>query len=232
MVARTFDWDTAHVFATLGWKAAVAVALNAVAVGLFVLRDLRPPCAGDRSDGGPAAPWWLTVVHAGLIGLVVCWAHHPKLVLGVLVLFIGVATVTRRYHDPLHLRHGLMVGGFLSGLVVLGSHSGWWIGAAVTALDETGLYFAATAMTAITDNAALTYLGTQVPLTDGMRYALVAGSVTGGGLTVIANAPNPAGAAILQPTFNSHRISPLYLLLGASGPTIVVIVCFQVLPDL
>jgi hypothetical protein len=57
------------------------------------------------------------------------------------------------------------------------------------------MYFGATALTAITDNAALTYLGSLVEgVSDQLKYALVAGAVSGGGLTVIANAPNPAGA--------------------------------------
>ena len=58
-----------------------------------------------------------------------------------------------------------------------------------------------------------------------LRYAVVAGAVTGGGLTVIANAPNPAGQAILAPHFEDG-ISPLGLLKGALVPTLVATVAF------
>ena len=59
---------------------------------------------------------------------------------------------------------------------------------------QSALFFGAAALTAITDNAALTYLGSLVEdISDQSKYSLVAGAVAGGGLTVIANAPNPAG---------------------------------------
>ncbi|HEY1083178.1 MAG TPA: putative Na+/H+ antiporter, partial [Prosthecobacter sp.] len=64
-------------------------------------------------------------------------------------------------------------------------------------------------------------------ISDELKYALVAGAVTGGGLTVIANAPNPAGVGILQ---NARAfgggISPLGLLAGALMPTAVAILFF------
>ena len=93
------------------------------------------------------------------------------------------------------------------------------------------VFFGATALTAITDNAALTYLGSLVEgLSDEFKYALVAGAVTGGGLTVIANAPNPAGFSILRVRFDEESISPIGLLLAALAPTAVAIVCFWFLP--
>jgi len=50
-----------------------------------------------------------------------------------------------------------------------------------------------------------------------------------GGLTVIANAPNPAGQSILA-RFFKDGISPLGLLLGAIIPTIITYLCFILLP--
>ncbi|HAL70808.1 MAG TPA: hypothetical protein DCP71_03455, partial [Verrucomicrobiales bacterium] len=91
------------------------------------------------------------------------------------------------------------------------------------------LFYGATGLTALTDNAALTYLGSLVDgISADLKYALVAGAVTGGGLTVIANAPNPAGVGILQSSkvFGAEGISPLRLLLGALLPTFVAIVFF------
>ena len=91
------------------------------------------------------------------------------------------------------------------------------------------LFFGAISLTAITDNAALTYLGSLVEgIGPDLKYALVAGAVTGGGLTVIANAPNPAGVGILQTAkaFEDGGISPLGLFIGALLPTSVAIVCF------
>ncbi|MEO7560622.1 MAG: putative Na+/H+ antiporter, partial [Nitrosospira sp.] len=128
------------------------------------------------------------------------------------------------------LREGLMVGFFLAGLVVLGGYQKWWLQPMLTGMDNTTLYFGATLLTAVTDNAALTYLGSLLEGTSAeFRYALVAGAVTGGGLTVIANAPNPAGFSILKGSFEDGTIHPLGLLAAALPPTFVAILAFQLL---
>jgi hypothetical protein len=159
----------------------------------------------------------------------VAFAHHPDIFFGILVLFLGVVTATSEYQDSLKLREGLLVGFFLAGLVTLGSLQSYWLKPLIESLDGAALYFGATGLTALTDNAALTYLGSLVDgISDELKYALVAGAVTGGGLTVIANAPNPAGIGILQDAkvFNDEGISPLGLFLGALMPTVVAIVFF------
>ena len=118
---------------------------------------------------------------------------------------------------------------FLAGLVTLGSLQAYWLKPLIESLDGTALFFGATGLTAITDNAALTYLGSLVEgISDELKYALVAGAVTGGGLTVIANAPNPAGIGILQDSivFKDEGVSPTGLFLGALMPTAVAILFF------
>jgi Na+/H+ antiporter NhaD/arsenite permease-like protein len=83
-------------------------------------------------------------------------------------------------------------------------------------------------LTAFNDNAAITYLSTLVPgFTDSLKYAVVAGAVAGGGLTVIANAPNPAGQAILKKYF-ANGVSPVGILEGALVPTVIVWLCYLV----
>jgi di/tricarboxylate transporter len=87
-----------------------------------------------------------------------------------------------------------------------------------------------TLLTAFNDNAAITYLASQAPgLSIGAKYAIVAGAVTGGGLTVIANAPNPAGQSILNRFFNGG-ITPLSLAKAALIPTLIVGMCFMLIP--
>ena len=151
--------------------------------------------------------------------------------MGVLLLFLGIASAYPRFQDRLILREALMVGFFLAGLVVLGGMQQWWLQPLLLKMSPDQVYFGATALTAITDNAALTYLGSLVPgLSPEFKYMLVAGAVTGGGLTVIANAPNPAGYSILKGYFKDEHISPLWLFVAAAGPTCVAIVCFWLLP--
>jgi Na+/H+ antiporter NhaD/arsenite permease-like protein len=121
------------------------------------------------------------------------------------------------------------VGFFLAGLVIHGGLQGWWIAPVLENLSEIPLMLGAILLTAFNDNAALTYLSTLVPgLTEPLKYAVVAGAVTGGGLTVIANAPNPAGQSILRRYFE-HGVSPVRLLVAAIIPTVIVGLCFMLL---
>jgi Na+/H+ antiporter NhaD/arsenite permease-like protein len=73
----------------------------------------------------------------------------------------------------------------------------------------------------------ITYLATLVPNMDHpLKIAVVQGAVVGGGLTVIANAPNPAGQALLSRFFGG-TISPGRLALGALLPTVIAAVVFR-----
>jgi Na+/H+ antiporter NhaD/arsenite permease-like protein len=150
--------------------------------------------------------------------------------MGLLLFFIGFAHAYERYQDRLILREGLLVAFFLAGLVVLGAQQKWWLQPILVGMDTTVLFYGATFLTAFTDNAALTYLGSLLEGTSPeFQYSLVAGAVTGGGLTVIANAPNPAGFAILKESFEDDSIHPLGLLVAALPPTFVAILAFQFL---
>jgi Na+/H+ antiporter NhaD/arsenite permease-like protein len=169
----------------------------------------------------------MVVLHLVFLGLVVLFAHHPVMFLGVFLFFLGVAQAYERHQDRLILREGLLVGFFLAGLVVMGGQQQWWLQPILLSMSNDAVFFGATILTAFTDNAALTYLGSLVEgLSDGFKYALVAGAVTGGGLTIIANAPNPAGVAMLRGHFEDESINPLGLFLGALPPTILAALGF------
>lgn len=227
MVAQTWDWDTPFMIKTFGWRAAISIIASTAVVATIFRKELTSieSVKTDRRH----VPAWLTVLHVLFLFTVVFFAHHPDVFFGVMMLFLGFTTATREYQDNLKLREGLLVGFFLAGLVTLGSLQAYWLKPLIANLDGSMLFFGATALTAFTDNAALTYLGSLVEgIGSDLKYALVAGAVTGGGLTVIANAPNPAGVGILQTAkaFGSEGISPLGLFLGALGPTLVAVVCF------
>lgn len=229
MVAAKWGFDFPFMITTFGWRSAIAVLTTAALVTLLFreeLRELQPPRQDDHGVPVPAA---VMGVHLLFLAGVVVFAHHPSVFLGLFLFFLGFTEAYKRYQDRLILREGLMVAFFLAGLVTLGGQQKWWLEAVLLQLNPTALYFGATALTAVTDNAALTYLGSLVEgVSDQFKYALVAGAVTGGGLTVIANAPNPAGFAILKSYFQDDAISPLGLLYAALGPTLIAIVAFQI----
>ena len=223
MVAKTWGWDSAFMAATFGWKAAIAVLVNATAVTFI----LRPHIRDDDPNATKAdrIPPLVSAIHLAFLGLVVAFAHHPVIFMGLFMFFIGFTKAYEKYQNPLILKEGLLVGFFLGGLVILGGMQQWWLQPIVSSLKPLALFFGALGLTAITDNAALTYLGSLiVGMTDEAKYMLVAGAVAGGGLTVIANAPNPAGVSLLRDGFNDESIGVGGLLLGALPPTLVAMV--------
>ena len=230
MIATKWEWDTAYMLTHFGWRAAASCLVSAAMV-TFVYRKELNTIEPAQNPSAPI-PIWLTLTHLFFLAAVVGFAHHPDVFFGVFMLFLGVVTATREYQDNLKLREGLLVGYFLAGLVTLGSLQSWWLKPLIESMTGDTLFFGTTGLTALTDNAALTYLGSLVEgITPELKYALVAGAVTGGGLTVIANAPNPAGVGILQnaKAFGSEGINPLGLFVGALPPTAVAIVFFWLL---
>lgn len=179
----------------------------------------------QRDDPVPA---WVTLAHLLFMSWTIVNAHHPPLFVLGLLFFLGFAQVTEDYQNRIELKPAMLVGFFLAGLVIHGGVQAWWIAPILGNLDEVSLMAAATALTAFNDNAAITFLATLVPdFSDALKYAVVAGAVTGGGLTIIANAPNPAGISLLRKHFGGS-VSAILLLRAAIVPTLIVFVIFVV----
>ncbi len=227
MVAATWQWDSAFMAAHFGWKATLAVLVNASAVTWLLREHLRVRHDAPALTARTPAPLWTSVIHLAFLAAVVVLAHHPVLFLGLFLFFLGFTTAYPQHQSPLILKEALLVGFFLAGLVVLGSIQQWWLQPIVEGLQPLALFFGALGLTAITDNAALTYLGSLIDgITPQAQYMLVAGAVAGGGLTVIANAPNPAGVALLRKGFRDESIGAAGLLAGALVPTGVAALAF------
>lgn len=233
MVATEWKWGMAHMLGHFGYKAAIAVIMST----LWVAYRFRKELSGDfnlRADREDKLHprWWITLFHVIFVALVVYTSHHMVFFLGLFLFFIGFAEVTEEYQDSIKLKESILVAFFLAGLVTLGKQQAWWLQPLLGKLDDFSLFLGATGLTGITDNAALTYLGSLVELTESAKYYLVAGAVTGGGLTVIANAPNPAGFGILKDSFGEEGISPIGLLKAALLPTLLALLLFKFLPHL
>ncbi|XGC79773.1 putative Na+/H+ antiporter [Bdellovibrio bacteriovorus] len=235
MVASKWNWDFAFVFSNLGWKSAIAVIINSLGFIFFFRKDLLQSCitlkeVETRLQGGQAkTPSGVILLHLIFLAMIVLTGHYQNAFLGIFLLFLGVATVTKAYQDNLRLKESLLVAMFLGGIIQFGAFQKWWLAPLLSSLNDLFLFAGAVSLTAITDNAALTYLGSQVEtLTDSSKYALVAGAIAGGGLTIIANAPNAAGYNILNNKF-PNGLSPLHLLAAALPPTAVAVFCLWIL---
>jgi hypothetical protein len=242
MVARSWGWDTPFMLTHLGWRAAISIGVSIGAYFLLFRQELRalatraPVTDVERPDEEMAAgstllpvPWWVTAIHIAFMGWTVFNSHYPALFLGGFLFFLGFARATAPYQSRVDLRTPLLVGFFLAGLVIHGGLQGWWIAPVLASLEEFPLFLGATILTAFNDNALITYLATLVPnLGDPLKLAVVEGAVTGGGLTVIANAPNPAGQALLG-RFFGDAVSPFGLFAGALLPTVIAAAAFRLL---
>ena len=229
MVAKTWQWDSLFMLTNIGWRSALAVFVNALAVSLFFRRELL---GFEIEDGNGRSDVSIPVIalHLAFLVLIVLFVHHPYVFICILLMFLAFARAYPRFQDRLILRESLMVSCFLAGLVTLGGQQSWWLQPLLTSMSSSAVYYGATALTAVTDNAALTYLGSLVEgLSNEFKYALLTGAVTGGGLTIIANAPNPAGVSILQEHYKDGKVSPLGLLAAAALPTLVAIVAFRLI---
>ena len=259
MVATPWNWDMSFMASNFGWKAALGILISNVIYFIIFrsqfakmgkqdeveasanfhtpeVQTLKPGQISHEefearwSEREIPIPWWVTLVHIFFLAWTVYTAHYPALFIPGLLFFLGFLSLTATHQNKVELKGPIMVGFFLGGLIIHGGLQAWWIAPVLGSLAELPLMLTATVLTAVNDNAAITYLATLVPnLSPGSQYAVVAGAVTGGGLTVIANAPNPAGQSILG-RFFENGVNPLKLLIAALIPTIIMGICFMVLP--
>lgn len=230
MVARKWDWDLFFMLQHFGWKSFIAITLNTLLAAFILKKDLKITPLLPVARIKLSHPLPVLFLNLSLLIGVVIFAHDFLRLFLTLIVFVFLAQLSPRSLSPLKLKESLFVGLFLAGLVILGGKQTWWLEPLLSRLDHFSLFLGSTLLTAITDNAALTYLGSLVSgLSEEAKYALVSGAVTGGGLTVIANAPNPAGLAILKDTFEPQGMNPLKLLGAALLPTLLAAICFWVL---
>jgi hypothetical protein len=232
MVAGPWQWDSVYMLTHFGWRAALAVCVGTVATSFYFRKELLSldsSLAANEQKIQARIPAWVIAIHLVFMVLTIMNAHYIAFFIGFFLFFLGWCSVSKEYQDEIRIKESLLVGFFLAGLVTLGKLQDWWLQPLISQLGDLTLFWGALALTAVTDNAALTYLGTLVPdLSATARYALVAGAVAGGGLTVIANAPNPPGYGLLKNSFGADGISPLGLLLGALPFTILAAMAFLI----
>lgn len=241
MVAQKWNLSTTHMLVHYGDKAVLAILLSTAAYFAFFRKDLKAMAAqvpdldgdgmSDWTQRDVPVPLFVTITHLLFMLATVVFAHYPPMFIGGFLFFLAFSKATQHHQNPIALKGPILVGFFLGGLVVHGGLQGWWLQPIISSLSEWPLFAGSTILTSFNDNAAITFLASQVDgLTPALKYAVLAGAVTGGGLTVIANAPNPAGQALLARYFGDG-VSPLKLLAAALIPTIIVAMCFMLIPD-
>lgn len=231
MVSKTWHWSTAYMASHFGWKAILGIILSNI-LYYFCFRsefeDLQKKKTFEEKEKPLSTskrepvPLWISIVHLTFLAWTVVHSHYPVVFVGTFLLFLGFYKATLPYQTHINLKMPILVGFFLAALIVHGGLQAWWIAPLLSSVSSSTLMIISSILTAFNDNAEITYLASLVPgFTDVMKYAVVAGAVTGGGLTVIANAPNPAGQALLSKYF-PDGVAPLSLFLSAIVPTLIV----------
>ncbi|ADI39065.1 putative uncharacterized protein [Waddlia chondrophila 2032/99] len=235
MVTKSWHWDTPYMAFHFGWKAIMGILICNLTYYLVFRHEfkrleenskLRHVWEEKEKKDEMKIPFWISLVHLFFLAWTVVHNHYPSIFIGTFLLFLGFSQATSSYQRRLDLKPAILVGFFLAGLVVHGNLQGWWIAPVLSNASEGMLLLVSAFLTSFNDNAEITFLATLIPsFTDGMKYAVVAGAVTGGGLTVIANAPNPSGQAILGKYFD-NGISAVSLFSAAIYPAVIMGVCF------
>ena len=242
MVAAKWELTSMEMFLHYGDKAVIGIFTSTLLYYFFFRKELAGMSdrlvdhdgdgKGDLHINNRPVPLWVTVSHLGFMAWTVYFAHTPALFVGGFLFFLAFRQATEHHQTEVMLRGPILVGFFLAGLVIHGGLQGWWLAPILTSgMGEFPLFVGSVVLTSFNDNAAITFLASQVDgLAPALKYAILAGAVSGGGLTVIANAPNPAGQALLG-RFFGEGVSPGKLLMGALIPTIIVSAYMMLIPD-
>jgi len=238
VLAHCWHWTTLDMFCDFGWKAILGICIANVLYWLYFRREIeemnsrRIALAQKEEPEEAPIPLWITMVHILFIAWVVLVSNYPAVFIASFLFFIGFHQATHDHQYPIRLAHPMLVGLFLAGLVIHGGLQGWWVVGILHGLDPLSVMGVAMGLTAFNDNTAISYLAALIPnWGEIFEYAIFTGVIAGGGLTVIANAPNPAGYAILKHHFVGG-IRPIKLFLAALIPTLILYAVFYLLGPL
>src|SRR5690606_37825720 len=146
------------VFSHFGWKGFLASVISTSLVLFRFRKEISSLSTGSRVPEQLKTPIWIQGLHLLFLGFVVCNSHHAILFIGGFLFFLGLFTVTKEYQDELKLREVLLDRFFLGGLVILGGLQNWCLEPLLQKLNDLNLFIGSTLLTAVMDNAALTYL--------------------------------------------------------------------------
>ncbi|HSX38700.1 MAG TPA: putative Na+/H+ antiporter [Chlamydiales bacterium] len=239
VLAHCWHWTSIDMFLIFGWKAIWGIVLSNLIYWLFFRKEFKALNQKKRhlasahllhslKEKEMPIPKWVTITHILFIVWIVIVAHYTAIFIASYLFFIGFHQATRPHQYAIRLVQPMLVGLFLAGLVIHSGLQAWWVIQLFQGLNALSVMGVAILLTGFNDNVAISYLSTLIPnWSDAMKYALFTGVIAGGGLTVIANAPNPAGYSILQKHF-SGGIKFLRLFLMALGPTLLLYLIFFV----
>jgi hypothetical protein len=225
MAAQTLNWDSWFVFTHIGWKAILSIIVSTSLVLAIFRKELVGKFRFVHDEHESDHPnSFVTIVHLAFLILVIILAKYMNFFMMIFIFFIGFTVISKVYQEKrgLHFSDSIYVAFFLGGILTLGAGQEWWLKLVLTKMGNVSIYLGTAFLTMFTDNSALTFLGSHVDLVSGAHLRLVSAAIAGGGMTIIANAPNPAGYGILKNSFGTG-VDPIKIFLGAAIPTLITL---------
>lgn len=233
VLSHCWKWTGWDLFATFGWKAALGIVLSNLVYWWYFRKEirqmeLRSAHVKSALPHEPKVPHFITCTHILFIIWTVIVSHYPAVFIASFLFYLGFHQLTRDHQYPIRVRHPMLIGLFLAGLVIHGGLQGWWVVDLLYGRSPLGVMGVTIGLTGFTDNTAISYLASLIPNWGKVfEYAIFTGIIAGGGLTVIANAPNPAGYAILKHHFKDG-INSISLFVAAIIPTLILYIVFYI----
>ena len=226
------ELSTYYMLRTFGWKALLGILLITSVAYLVFRKEFRKfPGRVPALERGERkkVPLWVTLGHLLFAASVAYVGNQGPLLVLLGLCFLGFYKITAIYQHTHVIKQAFFVGFFFAALLILGELQGWWIREIFPHLEALGTEVATLILSAFIDNAVVIYLVPDIfSLTDPRFYAAVVGSIAAGGLTVIANVPNPIGYTLLSPYFK-RKISGIGLFTAALIPTLLIFLLFWAL---
>lgn len=231
ILAHSWKWTSYDIFASFGCKAALGIVLSNLLYWFFFKKEISKMnekfiASSKTMTEDAKIPKWIILIHIAFIIWTVAISHYPAVFIASFLFFIGFHQVTRDHQYPIQFRHPMLIGLFLAGLVIHGGLQGWWVVDLLYGRSPISVMGITVGLAAFNDNTMISYLASLIPEWGKIfEYAIFTGVIAGGGLTVIANAPNPAGYTILKAHFKDG-INPLKLFVAALIPTLILYAVF------
>lgn len=235
MILRTLRWDNYEVMTHFGWKALLAICLSTTVYYYLFRREFHhfPRKIEHIINAGRKIPIWIICVHIAMAFAAMRFRSAPVLMGGVCIFYVFFHRLTVFYQNKIDFWKVCCLGVFFIGMSFVGGLQEWWILKLVKNSSDFGYMWAAYILSIFLDNVLVNLMMHDLPVvTDCYLYLVVAGCMSAGGLTLIANTPNIVSFATLRPFFQKPSFSFWKLFLASLFPSVLALMLFWLLRGL
>lgn len=235
LVSPALKGEQEFVIRHFSWKAVIAIFLSTTTYYLMFRKEFDhfPKVVKNASIADERVPIWLICLHVLFVAAIMSVRSVPLLMIGILILYLGLHQFTIFYQNSIRVTKVCCVGLFYAGLLILGGLQEWWMLVIMHRMSDFGYMFTSYILSMFLDNVLVNYLVHNLSVaTDCFLYLVIAGCMSAGGVTILANAPNIVGYLIIKPFFPTSPVSLGRLFVFALGPSLIALMTFWALKDI